>query len=399
MDRVILHSDLNSFYASVECLYHPELRGKPVAVGGDEAQRHGIILTKTSEAKRYGVKTGEAIWEAKHKCPGLIVVPAHYDLYMCYSRLMHEIYRRYTDQIEPFGLDECWLDLTGSIGLCGDGEAVAQEIRDRIKDEIGLTVSVGVSWNKIFAKLGSDYKKPDAVTVISRKNYRSIVWPLPACDLLYVGPATTRKLARYGIHTIGQLAELDPAFLRRMPAWCVYIDAPGCEWGLPDGTLGFFAYLDSNSHNGHPELRITYYAGGGLVSQAINLTHDSLLDCLWDTIAEGVVNLPAGKLVPIPSNAEMFAALPIYSRPIAPLLYLCSDDPDIDPAPTRAPHPLYPYRSTIRYKVGYFSAPALNGDHASPHPHIRRAHWHLYRVGPGRSGERIRWIGPTPVGF
>lgn len=162
------------------------------------------------------MKTGEAIWQAKRKCPGLIVVPAHYDLYMCYSRLVHDIYRHYTDQIEPFGLDECWLDLSGSTRLCGDGEAVAQEIRQRIKDEIGLTVSVGASWNKIFAKLGSDYKKPDAVTVISRENYRSIVWPLPACDLLYVGPATTCKLARYGIHTIGQLAQVDPDFLKRM---------------------------------------------------------------------------------------------------------------------------------------------------------------------------------------
>jgi DNA polymerase-4 len=213
MDRVVLHSDMNSFYASVECLYHPELRGKPVAVGGDEAQRHGIILTKTPQAKKYGVKTGEAIWQAKQKCPGLIVVPAHYDLYMRHSRLAHGIYRRYTDLIEPFGLDESWLDVTGSAALFGGGEAIAEEIRSTIKRELGVTVSVGVSWNKIFAKLGSDYKKPDAVTVITRENYREKFWELPASDLLYVGPATTRKLARYGIHTLGQLAQSSPEFL------------------------------------------------------------------------------------------------------------------------------------------------------------------------------------------
>lgn len=215
MDRVILHCDCNSFYAGVECLYHPELRGKPVAVGGDESQRHGIILTKTPEAKRYGVKTGEAIWQAKQKCPKLIVVPAHYDLYMHHSQLAREIYNRYTDRVEPFGLDECWLDVTGSTGLFGSGPAIAEEIRQTIKRELGITVSIGVSWNKVFAKLGSDYKKPDAVTVIDRDNYRAKFWPLPASDLLYVGPATTRRLAKYGVHTIGQLAGMDEVFLRR----------------------------------------------------------------------------------------------------------------------------------------------------------------------------------------
>jgi DNA polymerase-4 len=204
---------MNAFYASVECLYHPKLRDKPVAVAGDVEQRHGIILAKNQIAKKYGVTTGEAIWQAKQKCPGLVTVTAHYDLYMQFSYAARKIYEDYTDQIEAFGLDECWLDITGSGILFGSGEGVAQELRQRIKRELGVTFSIGVSWNKIFAKLGSDYKKPDAVTIIARDNYKSIVWSLPASDLLYVGPATTRKLARYGIHTIGQLAIAPPDYL------------------------------------------------------------------------------------------------------------------------------------------------------------------------------------------
>ena len=216
MDRVILHSDMNSFYASVECLYHPELKDKPVAVCGDAEQRHGIILAKNQPAKKCGVSTGEAIWQAKQKCPGLITIDAHYDLYMQFSKSAREIYSRYTDNIESFGLDECWLDVTGSGMLFGSGESVAQELRRTIKRELGVTVSVGVSWNKIFAKLGSDMKKPDAVTVILRNNFKKTIWLLPASDLLYVGPATTRKLAHYGIHTIGSLAVTRPEFLRSL---------------------------------------------------------------------------------------------------------------------------------------------------------------------------------------
>ena len=230
MDRIILHCDCNSFYASVECLYHPELRGKPVAVGGDEAQRHGIILTKTPEARQFGVQTGEAIWQAKQQCPKLIVVPAHYDLYMHHSKLAREVYGRYTDRVEAFGLDECWLDITGSTGLFGSGPTIAENIRQTIKRELGITVSIGVSWNKVFAKLGSDYKKPDAVTIISRENFREKFWPLPASDLLYVGPATAKKLARYGIHTIGELAGLEEPFLRRtFGKWGTYL------WAFANG--------------------------------------------------------------------------------------------------------------------------------------------------------------------
>lgn len=226
MERVILHSDMNSFYASVECLYHPELAGKPVAVCGDAEQRHGIILAKNGIAKKYGVSTGEAIWQAKRKCPGLVTLTARYDLYMQFSKAAREIYERYTDRIESFGLDECWLDVSGSTWLMGSGEKIADDIRSVIKRELGVTVSVGVSWNKIFAKLGSDMKKPDAVTVITKDNFKDKVFPLPAKDLLYVGPATSRKLARYGIHTIGDIAKSDCNFLRSLlgkwgeTLWC-----------------------------------------------------------------------------------------------------------------------------------------------------------------------------------
>ena len=216
MERIILHSDMNAFYASVECLYHPEIRDKPVAVCGDEKQRHGIVLAKNQHAKRFGVATGDAIWQAKNKCPDLVIVPARYDLYLQFSKAARKIYERYTDQVESFGLDECWLDVSGSTRLFGTGPEIAQEIRSIMKRELGVTVSVGVSWNKIFAKLGSDYKKPDAVTVITKENFHDVVWPLPVSDLLYVGPATTKKINQIGIHTIGDLAAMNDDVLRRL---------------------------------------------------------------------------------------------------------------------------------------------------------------------------------------
>ncbi len=206
MNRVILHSDCNSFYASVECLHHPEIRDKPVAVGGDVEQRHGIILAKNQIAKRYKIQTGEALFKARQKCPELVIVPPDYHKYERFSRMARKIYMDYTDQVEPYGLDECWLDVTGS-GIKGDGTTIAKEISARIKYELGITVSIGVSYNKIFAKLGSDYKKPDAITVINRDNFREIAWPLPVGDLLYVGPATQRKLENCAVHTIGDLAK------------------------------------------------------------------------------------------------------------------------------------------------------------------------------------------------
>ena len=212
-ERVILHSDMNSCYASIEVLHRPGLRGKPVAVGGDPELRHGIVLAKTPEAKRCGVKTGMALWEARQICPDIIFVPPHYDRYMRFSGLAREIYGEYTNKVEPFGLDESWLDVTESTGIRGSGEVIAEEIRNRMKRELGITVSVGVSWNKIFAKFGSDYRKPDAVTVIDRDNYHELVWGAPASDLLYVGRATGRKLKDVGIRTIGDIANAEEEFL------------------------------------------------------------------------------------------------------------------------------------------------------------------------------------------
>ncbi len=213
---VILHSDLNSFYASVEIMLDPSLRGKAVAVCGCTEERHGIVLAKSEKAKKAGVKTGMANWEARQCCPGLITVPPQYDQYVKYSRLVRQIYQRYTDLIEPFGMDECWLDLTQSISRRQGAMDLTERIRREVREETGLTVSIGVSFNKIFAKLGSDMKKPDAVTVISPDNYREKVWPLPAEDMIYCGRATGRKLRSYGIHTIGELAQTPPAFLKKL---------------------------------------------------------------------------------------------------------------------------------------------------------------------------------------
>lgn len=214
-DRDVLHSDINCCYAQIECQARPELRGKPVVVGGDEEARHGIVLAKNLIAKRAGVKTAMALWEAREACPGLVVVPPDYRLYMDVSRRAREIYYDYTDRVEPFGPDEAWLDVTGTRRCLGLSPAeIAREVSERMVAELGISVSVGVSWNKIFAKFGSDYKKPDAVTVITRENYREVVWQAPVRDLLYVGPATERKLHSSGIDTIGQLACASDELLR-----------------------------------------------------------------------------------------------------------------------------------------------------------------------------------------
>lgn len=212
--RQILHCDMNNFYASVECLHNPELRGKPVAVCGSVEERRGIVLAKNYCAKGYGVKTGEAVWQAKQKCRDLIIQPPHYDLYMKYSRLARAIYDRYTDQIESMGADECWLDITGS--LCYLNKTpyeTAYEIKETIKEELGLTVSIGVSFNKIFAKLGSDMKKPDAITVIEEETFRETIWCLPVSDMLGVGHATQKKLSEMAVRTIGDLAKIPSEFL------------------------------------------------------------------------------------------------------------------------------------------------------------------------------------------
>ena len=206
-ERVILHCDLNCFFASVELLRYPALRDVPVAVCGDPESRHGIVLAKNEAAKQLGVKTAETIWQARQKAPHLITLPPHHGLYREYSRKVNAIYGQYTDLVEPFGIDESWLDITGSMHLFGgDGKAIADQLRERLREELGLTISVGVSFNKIFAKLGSDYKKPDATTVIDRGNWQAIVWPLPVGDLLGVGRSTQKLLRQYGVETIGQLA-------------------------------------------------------------------------------------------------------------------------------------------------------------------------------------------------
>jgi len=215
MERAILHSDLNSFYASVEMMLDPSLRGKAVAVCGSTEDRHGIVLAKSDLAKKAGVKTGMVNWEAKQLCKDLIVVPPQYDQYLKYSKLTQAIYQRYTDLIEPFGMDECWLDVTGSRMVCGDPMTIAEDIRRSVREELGLTVSIGVSYNKIFAKLGSDMKKPDAITEIRKDTFKEKVWPLECSEMIYCGRATTAKLAKYGIRTIGDIAQTDPEFLRQ----------------------------------------------------------------------------------------------------------------------------------------------------------------------------------------
>ena len=215
-DRIILHCDLNNFFASVSLLSNPTLYDMPVAVCGSVEARHGIVLAKNEIAKKFGVKTAEAIWEAKQKCPDLVTLPPDYKKYHEYSRAAQKIYARYTDLIEPFGIDECWLDVTGSTMLFGSGEQIADKIRRDIKRELGITISVGVSFNKVFAKLGSDMKKPDAITVINRDNFKQKVWPLPVSDLLFVGKRTCEKLNQNGIFTVGDVTKCDDTMLTRL---------------------------------------------------------------------------------------------------------------------------------------------------------------------------------------
>lgn len=219
-ERIILHCDLNSFYASVEVKLNPALRGLPMAVCGDKEQRHGIVLAKTDPAKRCGVQTGEAIWQARQKCPDLVIAAPHFEEYIKYSRFVRNIYEDYTDHIEPFGIDECWLDVTGSRLLFGDGMQIADRIRNRVREELGITISVGVSFNKIFAKLGSDMKKPDAVTEITYDNFRKKIYDLPATDMLGVGRRVGQALAKYDIITIGELAHTDRDFLAHIFGKC-----------------------------------------------------------------------------------------------------------------------------------------------------------------------------------
>ena len=215
MDRTILHIDVNNFFASIEIMLNPNLKGLPVAVCGSEDDRHGIVLAKSYEAKKSGVKTAETVWQAKKKCPNLIIVPPQYEKYKKYSKLIQNIYYSYTDQVEPFGLDECWLDVTGSLKLFGNVENIAEEIKERVKKEIGVTVSIGVSFTKTFAKLGSDLKKPDAITYISKENFKNIVWPLVTNEIIGVGKSTFKILEEMNLKTIGELANCDISLLEQ----------------------------------------------------------------------------------------------------------------------------------------------------------------------------------------
>ena len=257
-ERVILHSDANCFYASCEMVLNPELRDKAVAVGGNEEERHGIILAKSEKAKRAGVKTGMPLWEAKNLCPDLIIVPPHFEYYSKFSKLLHKIYERYTDYVEPFGLDECWLDVTS----CGvGGEMIAEEIRQAVKDELGLTVSIGVSFNKVFAKLGSDLKKPDAVTVITRENFKEKVWPLPVSDLLYCGRQTTQALLSCGISTIGLLAKAPLDFIAR-------------KFGKNGHSLWIFANGEDDSRVAHKDYYVPPKSVGHGITCVENLVNE-----------------------------------------------------------------------------------------------------------------------------
>ena len=215
MKRIIFHIDQNCYFASVEMISRPELRNVPMAVAGDAKVRHGIILAKNEPAKKYGIKTAEAIWQAQAKCPDLVLVDAHHEKYEYYSKKLREMYSEYTDRVEPFGLDECWLDMTGIVSDYEEAEEIALEIRNRVKEEFKLTCSVGISFNKVFAKLGSDYKKPDATTVFSDTNWKEKIWPLPVSDLLFVGKHTADKLSKINVKTIGDLAAADGEFISR----------------------------------------------------------------------------------------------------------------------------------------------------------------------------------------
>lgn len=215
-ERVILYSDLNNFFASVETALHPEYKGKPLIVCGDPEKRLGVVFAKNEEAKSYGIRTAETVYSALKKCPHALRVPTHFSEYNRYSKAVREIYARYTDVIEPLSIDECALDVTASVKLFGGGETIAEEIRAAVKNELGVTVSIGVSFNKIYAKLASELKKPDAVTVITPENYKQKVYPLPVSALLYVGKSTEETLYKHGIRTIGELADADLMLLTRL---------------------------------------------------------------------------------------------------------------------------------------------------------------------------------------
>ncbi len=279
MDRIILHSDLNGFFASVETVLNPSLADYPMAVCGDPDKRHGIILAKNEKAKAFGVVTAETIWAAKQKCPHLVLVKPHHDVYEKFSEEVNAIYRQYTDLVEPFGIDESWLDVSGSEKLFGDGFTIANEIRERVKREMGLTVSVGVSFNKTFAKLGSDLKKPDAVSVIDRAHFKEIVWKLPVKDLLYVGKNAAKTLYDMKIKTIGELAAASPDFL---------------EYKL--GKLGLMLHAYANGNDDEPVRSVYDKRQVKSVGNGMTFSHDlhGMEELIWGL--DAVCDLAAARM-------------------------------------------------------------------------------------------------------
>ena len=276
MERIILHCDLNNFYASVECFYNPVLRDVPFAVTGSEDERHGIVLAKNYPAKAFGIKTGDTVLDARRKCPKLVTKEGEFEKYLHYSKKFKAMLLEYSDLVESFGIDESWVDATQS---CGgkSGKQIADELRQRIRDELGLTISVGVSWNKIFAKLGSDLKKPDATTVIDRSNYRDKVWSLPAAELLYVGKATNEKLSRRGIYTIGDIANANEQALNNLLG----------KWG---STLKIFANgQDSSEVKQYEEGREVKSVGNSLTCYR-DLTTNHEVMALFYVLAESVAS-------------------------------------------------------------------------------------------------------------
>jgi len=261
MKKILLHSDLNNFYASVECLFNERLRHVPMAVVGDPAMRHGIILAKNNIAKGMGVITGESIFSAKRKVAGLVTVTADYPKYVDYAKRVRKIYLEYTGDVIPYGLDEAWVDITGKALNIGEGAMLADEIRARIRYELGLSASVGVSYNYIFSKLASDMKKPDATTVLSPDDMKSVIWKLPAFELLFVGPATRRKLANMGILTIGDLARFNPKYLKR-------------TLGKPGETLWRFANGDDREFDPRTPEHDPYKSMGNTVTMPYDLTRE-----------------------------------------------------------------------------------------------------------------------------
>ena len=288
MKRIIFHIDQNCYFASVEMISHPEYRNVPMAVVGDKEARHGIVLAKNELAKKFGVKTAEAIWQAKAKCPDLVLAPPHHDKYEFYSKKLRELYYGYTDRVEPFGLDECWLDMTDACNDFDDAARVADSIRQTVKERFKLTCSVGISFNKIFAKLGSDYKKPDATTVFTDTDWKDKVWPLPADDLLFVGRSTMSRLKKINVRTIGDLAHTDQDYLIR------YLGKAGdVLWryanGLDDSPVAVAGHKREIKSVGNSTTTATDMTSDAAVSRTLHMLSESVAERLRKHGLKGTV--------------------------------------------------------------------------------------------------------------